>query len=109
MSINSKKILQLRHGETVNNKPVSLENLASSINVSRVTIHYIESGKNINPSFDTITKYCEHFNISPYELMREDKGRELLFKWLSKMRELNYIDEESQNKIISNLFAKKQG
>ena len=63
-------------------------------------IYNLEAGRIINPTINTIVKYCEFYNIMPYDLLPKERSEELLKKYLAKIIREGIIDERTANAIL---------
>jgi len=63
--IDTTKLMKLRI-----NKGISQNELSLETGINRVTINKVESGKNKNPSFETMVTWCQYFDVSIVSILK---------------------------------------
>lgn len=107
MSLSSKlKDLRVRSGE-------SLQQVADAVNSSKAHIWELETGKNKNPSVDSLSKIADHFNVSVSYLIGEDPSspdeEPELVAMYRNLKSLTQSDRETINDLIKVFKERKKG
>ena len=63
--IDTTKLMKLRLNKNMSQYQLSLET-----GISRVTINKVESGKNKNPTFNIMVKWCDYFDVSIVSILK---------------------------------------
>jgi transcriptional regulator with XRE-family HTH domain len=92
-------------------KGLSLQQVADGVGSSKAHIWEIETGKNKNPSIDSLNKLADFFEVSVTYLIGEDPNSEGEEPELVAMfRELKGLSESDRNKMreIMKVFKKER-
>lgn len=91
-------------------KHLSLQQVADGIGSSKAHVWEMETGKNKNPSIDSLNKLADFFNVSVTYLVGEDPNSESEETDLIAMfRELKGLEKSDRDKIreIMKVFKKE--